>query len=111
MDRADVLAKAITFEDLGVAAYNGAGKYLRDGGLLTHRGQDRLRRGAPRLGHPRPHPERHAVRRHGRRRRQRLDGIEEVVEGNALDRALEPAAVLSRAGAFISNTITATNVG
>ena len=37
--RATILATARSFEDLGVAAYNGAGKYLTSGNLLTLAGK------------------------------------------------------------------------
>ena len=38
-DRASVLGAAQTFEDVGVSAYNGAGRYLRDADLLTIAGK------------------------------------------------------------------------
>ncbi len=104
--RASVLGAAITFEDLGVAAYNGAGKYLRDAGLLTIAGKivsvearhaSAIRdlilnnvRGAATIG-------------------ESGTGLTEVVGANALDRALEPSVVLNEttgAGAFVTNTIT-----
>jgi rubrerythrin len=37
--RASILATAMAFEDLGVSAYNGAGKYLTDAGLLLAAGK------------------------------------------------------------------------
>lgn len=37
--RASVLAAARTFEDVGVGAYNGAGRYLKTGALLTLAGK------------------------------------------------------------------------
>ena len=104
--RASVLAAAVTFEDLGVAAYNGAGKYLRDGGLLTIAGKivsvearhasairDLILNGA----------------RSGATIGEAGGGQPEVVGADALDRALEPSVVLNEqtgAGAFVTNTIT-----
>lgn len=105
--RASVLGAAITFEDLGVAAYNGAGKYLRDAGLLTIAGKivsvearhasairdlilNNVRSGA-------------TVGEAG------ASGLIEVVGADALDRALEPSVVLDErtgAGAFVTNMIT-----
>ncbi len=38
-NRASILATAMAFEDLGVSAYNGAGKYLSDAGLLLAAGK------------------------------------------------------------------------
>lgn len=38
-NRPNVLVTAANLEDLGVAAYNGAGRYLRDAGLLTIAGK------------------------------------------------------------------------
>ena len=38
-NRASVLGTAKVFEDLGVAAYNGAGKYIKDSGYLTAAGK------------------------------------------------------------------------
>ncbi|HEX8299905.1 MAG TPA: ferritin-like domain-containing protein [Rubricoccaceae bacterium] len=104
--RASVLAAAVTFEDLGVAAYNGAGKYLRDGGLLTIAGKivsvearhasairDLILNGT----------------RSGATIGEAGASVPEVVGANALDRALEPSVVLNEqtgAGAFVTNTIT-----
>ena len=104
--RASVLGAAVTFEDLGVAAYNGAGKYLRDGGLLTIAGKivsvearhasairDLILNGT----------------RSGATIGEAGAGVPEVVGANSLDRALEPSVVLNEttgAGAFVTNTIT-----
>ena len=97
--RASVLGTAQVFEDLGVAAYNGAGKYLDDAGLLTIAGKivsvearhaaairDVLQPGTPAaLG-------------------EAGGGLPEVVGANALDRALEPGVVLGMAADFIEET-------
>ena len=53
-DRASVLGAAKTFEDLGVSAYNGAGKLLTRSRQPAHRRQDRLGRGPSRGRDPRP---------------------------------------------------------
>ena len=52
--RDSVLGTAKTFEDLGVAAYNGAGKLIQSGDYLLDCRQDRIGRSTPRCLHPRP---------------------------------------------------------
>jgi hypothetical protein len=94
-DRASVLQTARTFEDLGVGAYNGAGRYLKTAGFLTLAGKivsvearhaaairDLL---APRAGGP--------------------NGF----APNAYDAGLAPAAVLAAADPFIVENITVIN--
>jgi len=105
--RASVLGAAITFEDLGVAAYNGAGKYLRDGGLLTIAGTI--------VSVEARHAS--AIRdlilnstRSGATIGEAGTGLPEVVLADALDRAFEPSVVLGAAGAYITNTITVTGL-
>ena len=102
--RNSVLTTAITFEDLGVAAYNGAGRILRSTDFLTLAGKivsvearhtsairdlilDRNRSGAT-IG-------------------EAGGGLDEVVGANALDRAFTPNQVLAAADPFITNRITA----
>ena len=104
--RASVLGAAVTFEDLGVAAYNGAGKYLRDGGLLTIAGKI--------VSVEARHAS--AIRdlilnnvRGGATIGEAGSGQPEVVGADALDRALEPSVVLNEttgAGAFVTTAIT-----
>jgi hypothetical protein len=104
--RTEVLRAAVTFEDLGVAAYNGAGKYLRDGGLLTIAGKI--------VSVEARHAS--AIRdlilnnvRGGATVGEAGSGQPEVVGMDALDRALEPSAVLNEttgAGAFVTTAIT-----
>ncbi|HEX9951567.1 MAG TPA: ferritin-like domain-containing protein [Rubricoccaceae bacterium] len=106
--KASVLGTALTFEDLGVAAYNGAGKYLTDPGLLTIAGKivsvearhasairdmilNNARSGA-------------TIGESG------ASGIPEVVGANGLDRAFEPAAVLAAADPFIMEMISVTGI-
>ena len=107
-DRNSVLTTAITFEDLGVAAYNGAGRILRSADNLTLAGKivsvearhasairdlilNLTRNGA-------------TVGEAGN------GGLREVVGANALDRALPPNEVLAAADQYITNRITARNL-
>ena len=102
---ASVLKAAETFEDLGVAAYNGAGKYLTAGNLLLagkivsvearHAAAIRDIRGAA------PYNIGNA--------NTRFAG-DDVVNTNGLDVVLEPTTVRSRviASGFVSTTINAT---
>ena len=101
--RASVLGAAITFEDLGIAAYNGAGKYLRDGGLLTIAGKI--------VSVEARHAS--AIRdlilnnvRSGATVGEAGMGLIEVITADALDRAFEPGQVLDAAGVYITNDIT-----
>ena len=101
--RASVLGAAITFEDLGIAAYNGAGKYLRDGGLLTIAGKI--------VSVEARHAS--AIRdlilnnvRSGATVGEAGMGLIEVITADALDRAFEPSQVLDAAGVYITNDIT-----
>ena len=108
--RASVLGAAITFEDLGVAAYNGAGKYLRDPGNLTVAGKivsvEARHASAIRdliLGN---------VRGSGTVG-ESAGVLQQVVRENALDRALPPNDVLDErtgAGLFITNVINLRNI-
>lgn len=101
--KTSVLTTAITFEDLGVAAYNGAGKVLRSPDLLTIAGKivsvEARHASAIRdliLG----------MTRNGATIGEAGGGLPEVVGANALDRALTPNQVLAAADPFITNTIT-----
>ena len=96
-DRADVLATARTFEDLGVGAYNGAGQYIASDVYLTLAGKIvsvEARHASVVSGLITPN----AVAGPG------------VIDANALDRALAPSAVLTAADPFIFNTVSASNV-
>ncbi len=103
-DRTSVLTTAKVFEDLGVAAYNGAGKYLKDSGFLTAAGKIVS-----------------VEARHAAVIRELLapgsDSFANLTDiGNGsnpsagLDGALKPDAVLRAAGAFIRQSITARNI-
>jgi hypothetical protein len=93
--RTSVLQTAQTFEDLGVGAYNGAGRFLRSAALLTVAGKIVSVEA------------RHAA------------AIRAVLNGNrstafapaAFDPALPPAQVLAAAAPFIAQNITVINAG
>ena len=93
--RTSVLQTARTFEDLGVAAYNGAGKYLADARNLLVAGKIVS-----------------VEARHASVIRDLLDTTgrdfagDMVVDSNGLDQAFEPAAVLAAADPFITTTVT-----
>lgn len=93
-DRDSVLSTAKTFEDLGVAAYNGAGKLLEDVNLLLVAGK--------------------IVSVEGRHAAAIRDVInpwskdfagDDVIDENGLDRALMPSEVLAAAKPFIKDKI------
>ncbi|WP_266365390.1 ferritin-like domain-containing protein [Tellurirhabdus rosea] len=96
-DRISVLTTARTFEDLGVGAYNGAGKYLSLPKNLVAAGKIvsvEARHAAtiryllaPKTGH--------------------FAGYDVVNDGTGLDLALEPTEVLPKAQAFIKTPIMA----
>ncbi len=101
-NRASVLGTAITFEDLGVAAYNGAGKILRSADLLLIAGKivsvearhasairDLILNGV----------------RSGTTVGEAGGGLPDVIGADALDRAFEPPMVLAAAGPFVRGTI------
>jgi hypothetical protein len=97
--RASVLATAKTFEDLGVQAYNGAGKYLKTPAYLVIAGQIVS-----------------VEARHAAYVRDLIangsfadDTIVDPVTG--LDKALEPVDVIAAAQSFIKEKLDATSVG
>ena len=103
-DRTSVLTTAKVFEDLGVAAYNGAGKYIKDSSYLTIAGKIVS-----------------VEARHAAVIRELLapgsDSFANLTDiGNGsnpsagLDGALKPDAVLRAAGAYIRQSITARNI-
>ncbi|MEX2568498.1 MAG: ferritin-like domain-containing protein [Cyclobacteriaceae bacterium] len=95
-NRQSVLSTAKTFEDLGVAAYNGAGKLLESADLLLVAGKIVSVEG-----------------RHAAAIRSILDedpgsfAGSDIIDGNGLDRAFEPKVVLEAASPFIVNKIIA----
>jgi len=92
--RESVLAAAKTFEDLGVAAYNGAGKLLQDVNLLLVAGKIVS-----------------VEARHAAAIRDVINPMstdfagDDVVDEQGLDMALMPADVLAAAQPFIKDTI------
>lgn len=98
--RDSVLATAKTFEDLGVAAYNGAGKLLRNADLLLIAGKIVS-----------------VEARHAAAIRSVFDSDpksfagDDVIDENGLDRAFEPEMVLEAASPFIVNKINANQLG
>lgn len=96
--RQSILETARTFEDLGVSAYNGAGKYLTDTRNLLAAGKIVS-----------------VEARHAAVIRDILDTTgrafagDDVVDANGLDVVREPAAVLMAADPFIETTVTISN--
>ena len=92
--RTSVLQTARTFEDLGVAAYNGAGKYLANANNLLVAGKIVS-----------------VEARHAAVIRDLVDANprafagDDVVDSNGLDRAFEPEVVLTAADPFITTEI------
>ncbi|MEP0547750.1 MAG: ferritin-like domain-containing protein [Rhodothermales bacterium] len=94
--RSSVLGTAQVFEDLGVAAYNGAGQYLSDGTFLTIAGKIVSVEA------------RHASVISSLLSANSIAGSG-VIDANGLDRALAPSAVLTAASDFIIDDIRAIN--
>ena len=98
--RESVLMAAKTFEDLGVAAYNGAGKLLSDGTNLLLAGKIvsvEARHAA-------------AIRDLLSPKTTSFAGDDVVDPTTGLDRAMEPAAVLAAADTYITTKVTANNL-
>ena len=94
-DRATILKNAQSFEDLGVAAYNGAGKQLKDARNLLVAGKIVSVEA------------RHAAAiRDARDTTGRAFAGDDVVNANGLDVKMEPSAVLARVGSL--NLVTTT---
>lgn len=91
-NRTSVLQTARTFEDLGVGAYNGAGRYLRNGDFLVVAGKIVS-----------------VEARHAAAIRSVLEPRTGAFAPNAFDPALAPSAVLSAADPFIVENITVIN--
>lgn len=96
-DRTAVLGAAQTFEDLGVGAYNGAGRLLRDGGLLTIAGKIVSVEA------------RHASLIAGLRMPNAIAAPGQV-DASGLDKALPPRDVLAAAAPFVRETISVTGL-
>lgn len=97
--RESVLNTAKTFEDLGVAAYNGAGKFLESPDFLLIAGKIVSVEG------------RHAaaIRSLLSPKTQSFAGSD-IIDSNGLDRAFEPQMVLEAASSFIVERISANNL-
>ncbi len=91
-DRDTVLATAQTFEDLGVGAYNGAGRFIEDTGYLLLAGKIVSVEA------------RHASVISGLITANTI-AADGVIDGDGLDRAISPADVLSAAQPFIVNRL------
>ncbi len=99
-DRASVLGAAKTFEDLGVAAYNGAGKLIKDVNYLLLAGKIvsvEARHAA-------------AIRDLLSPKTASFAGDDVVSPTTGLDGAMTPAMVLPLAQAYVKTTITANNL-
>ena len=94
-DKNSVLTTARTFEDLGVAAYNGAGRYLEDAGFLTLAGKIVS-----------------VEARHAAVIRDLISNgtFSDTADANGLDPAMMPADVLAAAAPFIKTKISANNL-
>lgn len=94
-DKNSLLTTARTFEDLGVAAYNGAGKHLQNAGFLTLAGKIVS-----------------VEARHAAVIRDLISNgtFSDTANDKGLDPALMPADVLAAAAPFIKTKITANNL-
>ena len=96
--RASVLNAARDFEDLGVAAYNGAGKLLKTPDFLVLAGKIVS-----------------VEARHAAYVRDLITpgsfSADDQVDANGLDKAMTPAEVLTAAGGFIKEKLNADSVG
>ena len=93
--RASVLGAAKVFEDLGVAAYNGAGNLLTDGNLLLVAGKIVSVEA------------RHAAAIRDLLNPKSVDfAADDVVDANGLDGAKSPSDVLTAASKYVKNKIT-----
>ena len=94
------MGAAKTFEDLGVAAYNGAGKLIKDVNYLLLAGKIvsvEARHAA-------------AIRSLLSPKTASFAGDDVVTPSNGLDGAMTPAMVLPMAQAYVKTTITANNL-
>lgn len=97
--RASVLGAAKLFEDTGVAAYNGAGNLIKDGGYLLLAGKIVS-----------------VEARHAAAIRDLLSpntgsyAGDDVVDANGLDKAIKPADILAAVKPYVKTTITASNL-
>lgn len=97
--RVSVLGAAKLFEDTGVAAYNGAGNLIKDGGYLLLAGKIVS-----------------VEARHAAAIRDLLApgtasfSGDDIVDANGLDKAIKPADILAAVKPYVKTTITASNL-
>lgn len=103
--RDSVLSTAETFENLGVAAYNGAGQFLEKGEYLLLAGKivSVEARHAAAI--------RHLIGMKNANSATSTPAGESPVNDKGLDQAFKPAEVLSKAGPFVKTPITADDIG
>ncbi len=97
--RASVLGTAKVFEDTGVAAYNGAGKLIKDGGYLLLAGKIVS-----------------VEARHAAAIRDLLNPFtasfagDDIIDGNGLDAAKKPADILAAVQPFVKTKLSGANL-
>ena len=97
--RASVLGTAKVFEDTGVQAYNGAGKLLKDGGLLLLAGKIVS-----------------VEARHAAAIRDLLMPLttsfagDDIIDNNGLDKAVKPTDILAAVSGFIKTKVSGANL-
>ncbi|WP_439559734.1 ferritin-like domain-containing protein [Dyadobacter sp.] len=95
-----VLGAAKLFEDTGVAAYNGAGKLLKDGGNLLLAGKIVSVEA------------RHAAVIRDLIKPKSADFAgDDIIDANGMDKAVLPADILAAVKGYVKETITGANVG
>jgi hypothetical protein len=95
-----VLGAAKLFEDTGVAAYNGAGKLLKDGGNLLLAGKIVSVEA------------RHAAVIRDLIKPKSADFAgDDIIDANGMDKAVSPADILAAVKGYVKETITGANVG
>ncbi|MCE7058464.1 ferritin-like domain-containing protein [Dyadobacter sp. CY343] len=95
-----VLGAAKLFEDTGVAAYNGAGKLLKDGGNLLLAGKIVSVEA------------RHAAVIRDLINPKSADFAgDDILDANGMDKAIAPADILNAVKGYVKETITGANVG
>ncbi|MCF2519505.1 ferritin-like domain-containing protein [Dyadobacter sp. CY351] len=98
--RDSVLGAAKLFEDTGVAAYNGAGRLLKDGGNLLLAGKIVSVEA------------RHAAVIRDLLKPKSADFAgDDIINENGLDKAVAPADILAAVKGYVKDTITGANVG
>jgi hypothetical protein len=99
--RESILTLALTFEDLGVAAYNGAGRYIANDSYLTIAGKI--------VSVEARHAAAIATALNGSSDIPKLGAAGVINPDNGLDRAFAPDTVLNAAQDFVQNDLSAIN--